>query len=801
MNSMKPIENHRVKNRERLIFRSAIFLALGVCLIFLSLFFRLKLNSNDYQPERLDFSDVPPLYTSDQKPQFKKFYLQNRWQYLLTTEKVDHSSQEFLRDSDWKLLEDRERFQFNSSGLVNVWYKVHFRLDDQFVHPSLVLGLIPDYHRVYLNGKFIGGSNYSGIIGQYSFDSSLLEKKNILLIHAQRKARTLPAIVSLSELGGTYISEFSTGFNRLVENLISHHVLRFVFLVLALLMGIGCLIYFLYQKKALEFLYFSLFFVISSANLLKSQFYLYSVMSDKFIVFVGLIASAFSMGLMVSAFLRVNRKGRLEFFNNILLTVTGIALYLSLVASHPDVISIQEIKELAYSLISAYGLITLLYMVSLSLERRLLKTQHSTLNLYVRSISYLIASSLFLTVIYSLSHSPQFSIGSEVRTVLRQVGIFYPFLFTLGVLIISLSLSVWNTRLLMERHQTSQLLVDLSSLIFDSSNLDHDINLIQEKICKFLGAERSTIYFLEDHASKKSFKAEFIYGPWNSTQFVNHVIPTDKGLLGHVFKNRTPILVRNFKDLEEKLGIQQRRNESFKSESCMLLPLKTDNDFVGVLTVADPRGKSEFSQQQFALMQTVAKDIALILRQVRTSLGLNQQLSGLLKLVDSGFSGFISQAMDEEGSIVWFAASIGVGVNYPHKESLNLSAGIYELFQKERSELSKEEESYRERIFKIVDEDLGFQAAYSWIGETKKIIHELKANSTPVDLNDVQYEAIILVVSHILADYQKGTLSFDSVEKLFSRLITKKASHSQLFTEAFSFLNQINIDNEEKAAS
>jgi GAF domain-containing protein len=130
-----------------------------------------------------------------------------------------------------------------------------------------------------------------------------------------------------------------------------------------------------------------------------------------------------------------------------------------------------------------------------------------------------------------------------------------------------------------------------------------------------LDAERSTIYLTDIDSTELRLKAQAIYGPTEKLKEVSIYIAPDQGLIGRVWKTRSPLMVNDLKTdsrLSDKERDRHHERKEYRTNSCLLCPLILGNEIVGVMTFSDKRNALGFTEEELKLVQFVAKDIALL---------------------------------------------------------------------------------------------------------------------------------------------------------------------------------------------
>ena len=213
----------------------------------------------------------------------------------------------------------RRHKAFSYADELNGTYlmKLEFIGAGGFRHPAMLLGLIPDVHRVYFNGKFIGGSERFSDLAVYSFDPALIRpgEANTILIKARTRHSFSPGLNQLPELA-PQIGEFEDVSRLATRNQISFRLLRPISLAISLLLAIASLCYYVIRRTDLKFLYFSSFLLLGSLCLTYYNTFVVASVSYPFYRFIKLAALGLSSFTLFSLYLNQRGLKRLEAFNN-----------------------------------------------------------------------------------------------------------------------------------------------------------------------------------------------------------------------------------------------------------------------------------------------------------------------------------------------------------------------------------------------------------------------------------------------------------------------------------------------------
>jgi GAF domain-containing protein len=175
---------------------------------------------------------------------------------------------------------------------------------------------------------------------------------------------------------------------------------------------------------------------------------------------------------------------------------------------------------------------------------------------------------------------------------------------------------IFKSRSMHYRRHTDDLLLSVADLLRHSAGVEEVIPRIQQRVADFIQAERSTIYLWEESAEGPVLRAQSVVGSAESKPLIRASIPSDQGILGYVCKTRVPLLIRNIGSdmrFQGHLAGRTKSPGSYKTGSCMLFPLIIHDRLVGVMTIADKRGRVSFNRYDFSLLHIIAKDLAMVI--------------------------------------------------------------------------------------------------------------------------------------------------------------------------------------------
>nr|WP_168196484.1 GAF domain-containing protein [Bdellovibrio sp. NC01] len=208
----------------------------------------------------------------------------------------------------------------------------------------------------------------------------------------------------------------------------------------------------------------------------------------------------------------------------------------------------------------------------------------------------------------------QMSPGWRIDGIAQFLDVFFPVAFPLYFTVFLMFGFVFQEKSHLRKDHAMKTMQKVSVITCSAESYEDKLSNIQEKICSFLNAERSTIYLTDLKGGDTHLRAQAIYGPTNKLKEVALEVDPQHGLIGRVWKTRSPLLVDDFKK-EDRLTSEERshiKSNEYRTRSCLLCPLIIGNEMLGVMTFSDKRGNVPFNEEDLRLVQLIAKDVALL---------------------------------------------------------------------------------------------------------------------------------------------------------------------------------------------
>jgi len=728
--------------------------------------------------------------------------LSHSWYFAVTQGERDPARVLGDKSLQWAPFDVRRSWEHAGKIDGHYWMRLEFRLspaESQSIlsRPSIVLGIIPDHHRAYLNGNFIGGTNYSRRVVQYSFDPSLLrrEESNTLLVQAFSKRSMLPGITRLPDVG-TVLGEFGEVERLVWNNGVHFHIFRLIYLVFTLIAGVISLVYFGFHRREKENLYFGIYLFLGALSLLYYNAYATISLDLQHHRFLKLFSVALSSFVLFSTFCYLSSRRRIEYWNNLAGVGFACLATILMVGSYLSVGEYGGRYSAFFFVVTVYSTLWLLYgfwVYGRSAYKRSWATETGNIGFATQGVILFTATILWLIELSSSWFD--FSFINIVEHVLSYLGVTHSFIFSLFVLGRIAFIQV-KSKSALDREGAKRLLIaDTVKTLSHSDDLEGTISILQERFCQFIQCERSTIYLLDNSESVAILTASYTYGDRAKTSLVKEHLPVDKGLLGKVVSEKKGRLIEDIEQIGDSNSPWQSESRSYRTKSCMLVPLIVGSEMIGVMTLADKRG-GPFTSTDFQLIESAAKDLAFILKNVELSSRLTEQIDGIIAALTRMIERRDPYTEFHSQGVKYMCEKLAAEIDYPITTELRIAALMHDigkLFVPRRvlnkpGKLRPEERKIIEQHSKWSSDVLkaipGFEKVALWAG----LHHEtLDGKGYPYNLTSdlIPFEAQIISVADFIDALStnrsyRPRYSFEKVEEILGEMADKKKFAPQL---------------------
>jgi hypothetical protein len=544
--------------------------------------------------------------------------LSTDWSYQTAATDADQPD-----DTKWLPYNTQETWAY--ADLINgpFWLRKTFTLNTRFVEPAIVVGLIPDSHRAYLNGHFVGGSDHYGDLTFYSFDTALLTSSspNELLIHGHTRPNLNPGLVIPPNVGA-FAGEFSDVRSVVLQDHIRFHWLKEIYYVLAILLYLSCFLYAYNDRSGTAIYYYcSLILLFGCLYLTYYNPWIDAVYDFRMGRFFKAIGLTMPQIVLFSAYLHYKQKYRAEKFNNILAiaflgTLIGVLLLIPQIpSSYLAAYNAFLTAAAAYSIVWCYPIYSFLQPREKKPASKLGRLSKIVNFGGIFTITALIGlSSLTVAVKFEFIKA---ILSAGAKTFMLDLSMAQPFLFAIFMVCVATMDHIRKSRLAKIKRRRDQLMLDLIHIMKTSENAHETITRIQERVCRHLRATRSTLYVFDGKKPQDMLKATYVSGMSGGKFEIKKFLAPGEGVIGYALQNGTPLLLSDIRRDPRFVGPEAkfpiRPEGKYRTGSCMIFPLPAGRQLVGVLTFADKLGDFPFNRHDFNVGLEVSPSLALLL--------------------------------------------------------------------------------------------------------------------------------------------------------------------------------------------
>ncbi len=544
-------------------------------------------------------------------PELTRYILPDAWQYALAKEPNSNTG--------WKEFDPAASPEIRDELNGDYLLRLEFRGAPEYKHPSLLVGLVSDSHRAYLNGQFIGGTERFSDVAHYSFDPSLVRKDtaNTLLIKANTRLSLTPGIYPLS---GTppFLGEFSDVSAIVQSNELSYRVLQSVFLAVSLVIAFAGLGYSFIRRNQLKFQYFSLFLFLGTLSLSFYNSYVINALDYPAYRLIKVLTFGLSSFALFSSSLHSRGLRRSEVANNAAAIGFGIITSAFLVGKPLLPSAFVPRYDAAYLVATLYTIGWVMLLLASQVREWVRRSREVPVSAVRRGDHVLVLGfGLVLALIgTATSWHPGFSESQHDR--IRFASLLYPFAFALLVLFNGVIDYVSKSIRIAYKQKKDELLLAIGTLTSEGTDSPETIYAIQQKITSFLGATRSTIYLAEEKDGVRFLKATYVQGSAETKRRIESTVLPETGVIGTCVKNRAPLWVEDIAKDPRFQGTTATRESpsSYRTGSFIVIPLIFRQRLLGVITVADRADGKPFPREDFCLLHLASKDLAALLGNV-----------------------------------------------------------------------------------------------------------------------------------------------------------------------------------------
>lgn len=198
-----------------------------------------------------------------------------------------------------------------------------------------------------------------------------------------------------------------------------------------------------------------------------------------------------------------------------------------------------------------------------------------------------------------------------------------------------------------EKRRTFELnaLRQVSRFVGDIAELQTTLNELVSAIAEILNAEK-TLFMLYDSASEMLVAQQPSFGLSQEEVYAAR-LPRGEGISWEAFSSGKPVLVN---DAARDPRTAKQLVAAHSTRSLLTVPLKVNNQTIGVIHVINKRDGASFSQRDSDLLELLAGEAALILELAHAHRAMNQERGTLEAILHSMRGGVV--VTDPQGHVI-----------------------------------------------------------------------------------------------------------------------------------------------------
>lgn len=557
--------------------------------------------------------------STDEAPRAKRLDLSSEWMFQLAANSNQSVLGQKPQSAYWAEFDPKNSWKHAETLRGPFWLKKIFVTDLKLETPAIVLGQISGRSRVYLNGQFVGGGENSSELSFYSFDKALLNASgnNELLIAIDGKPALNPGLTVLSSVG-TYLGDFREIRESVDKNQVRFVVMRNVFFAISVFIFFIALAYALFKRSSKSYFYFAFVLLLGSIELSYFNPLMNVAFDYPFLRLLRVLGLSLTPIVLFSAFLSVQpeRKAiRLEAFNNLFAFAFAWSAALILLKFSTTTLTFSENFNMLIGIGIVYSLAAFSVVAFIAIKQALVKPFSRPL--LITNLFYCLFQGLaIVALVSSLKRGAMMNLYSPTfRDQMVQLSLVTPFLFALAVMVIATLDYIRQSTIAQFQKRRDDFAREVLHLIHESKGPVQTSALVHEKLCKFMSATRSTLYRVDQTSEDVSLKLLSCVGRQLSTGDLSASSLKSHRILSHVLSTRTPLLLKNVRSDFRFFDLDQNKfdlPQSYRTESCMVIPLRSMGKCVGLLTFADKENQTAFTDRDFTTALELASTLALL---------------------------------------------------------------------------------------------------------------------------------------------------------------------------------------------
>lgn len=185
-------------------------------------------------------------------------------------------------------------------------------------------------------------------------------------------------------------------------------------------------------------------------------------------------------------------------------------------------------------------------------------------------------------------------------------------------------------------------LLEISRVLSSTLELRPLLQAIIDVASELTDSEAASILLYDEEAGELRFEA----APGDQHEKIKDLnVPLDNSVAGWIFSNGMPLVIQ---DAAEDERVYRKVDETldFKTKSILGVPLQVQQEPIGVIEAVNKRGGARFSEEDLAVLETLAAQAGVAIANARL-MGKLKEANAELKRLDNMKSDFIAIASHE----------------------------------------------------------------------------------------------------------------------------------------------------------
>ncbi len=472
--------------------------------------------------------------------------------------------------------------------------KKKFRLGITYQNPAIVLGKIPDIHRVYLNGVFIGGSDDSTDLNYYSFDRKVLNKKgeNEIVVEIESRSNLNPGITLLPKVGA-FLDELSEVQMAVRKYQVEYQIFGSLYFgILFLCFAASVLFVFMRRSKVRPF-YSSLIVLLGLIHLTHYNPWILNHFDYSFLQWLKIMPLTLTPMFLFSSYLNLNQNYRLEMVNNFFAFVYAISTML--VFNVSDVVPNEFIfvfDRVALIAVCSSTLSFSYVLKEIFFQSKIKKRKKSEVFNFFNQLYFTCGLLSILSLCSAMkTNSYNFWLNTDILNFSSSMSFALPFIYFVPYFILNI-FDIWQIRKMkVSEMQRNQMIIDTLRIFKSSKDSSKTISTIQSNYCRYLNAKKSNFYIFQGYDPSQAVK--FKYEKGQEQIFWEHCDVHDGNyeVLSNVIKGKL----------------------SLNLKTTILIPLISGQEILGILSFSEKDSPGNFTHSDLNNATEVSASLALIL--------------------------------------------------------------------------------------------------------------------------------------------------------------------------------------------